>query len=99
MNLISRTDLSPEFISFLIQVISRNKFCSAEELSTRSIYESESMNLISKAFFWKRDRENVSDPWTQIHEFRSSLKIFSGEIAWIRNEVKSGDMCFLRSDS
>jgi len=60
VNLISRTDINPGFTSFLLEVISLGKLCCAQELSTRSIHESDLKNEISKASFWKRDRENVN---------------------------------------
>ena len=80
--------------------IEHTKVLCAEELSTRSIHESESMNLISKASVWKRDREIFSTNVIIrfICSVPSLLNIFVDEMTWIRNKDNSGDMCFLNCE-
>ena len=83
---------SQDLTSFLIQVISWAKFCSAQEDSTRSI---EGFHFEESRFYlFLFGKETVKTFSTNVLirvKCSSILKIFSDEITWIKNQVKSGD--------
>jgi len=87
----------PDFTSFLIQVIARDKFCSVQEVSTRSIQRFHFEDaLISRFYFVLSRQETVKTFSTNILirvqcSFRYS-KSFLTRFTWIiRNEAKHGD--------
>jgi len=100
IDFISKNAWSPDFTSFIIQVISWAKFYSAQGVCARSIerFHFEESRLCLVPF----GKETVNTSSTNVLsrvKIPLLLKIFSNEITCIRNEVKSGNQAVFEMKS
>jgi len=58
------------FRFYFIPDLSNQSIALRKKLSRSLIHQSNLKKTISKASFWRRDRENISDSWIQIHKFK-----------------------------